>query len=83
TVAVTNSGEFLHAAPWSAPYHGIANVSHGCVGMSTENGKWFYEHSIRGDVVDTVGTSKPMELTNGYGDWNLTWSQWLAGSALG
>jgi len=82
TVAVTNSGEFLHAAPWSAPYHGIANVSHGCVGMSTENGKWFYEHSIRGDVVDTVGTSKPMELTNGYGDWNLTWSQWLAGSAL-
>ena len=82
TVAVTRSGEFLHAAPWSAPYHGVANVSHGCVGMSTENGKWFYEHSIRGDVVDTVGTSKRMELTNGYGDWNLTWSQWLAGSAL-
>jgi hypothetical protein len=33
-------------------------------------------------VVVTVGTSKRMELTNGYGDWNLTWSQWLAGSAL-
>ncbi|MGH8836558.1 MAG: Ig-like domain-containing protein [Actinomycetes bacterium] len=82
TVAVTGSGEFLHAAPWSAPYHGIANVSHGCVGMSTDNGKWFYDRSIRGDVVDTVGTSKRMELTNGYGDWNLTWSQWLAGSAL-
>ncbi|HKA69618.1 MAG TPA: Ig-like domain-containing protein [Actinomycetes bacterium] len=82
TVAVTWSGEFLHAAPWSAAYHGIANVSHGCVGMSTENGKWFYDHSIRGDVVETVGTSKRMELTNGYGDWNLTWSQWLAGSAL-
>jgi lipoprotein-anchoring transpeptidase ErfK/SrfK len=82
TVAVTRSGEFLHAAPWSAPYHGTANVSHGCVGMSTENGKWFYGHSIRGDVVVTVGTSKRMELTNGYGDWNLTWSQWLAGSAL-
>ncbi|MGH3371767.1 MAG: L,D-transpeptidase, partial [Nocardioidaceae bacterium] len=79
---VTSSGEFVHGAPWSSGSQGSANVSHGCVGMSTENGKWFYDHSIRGDVVDTVGTSKRMELTNGYGDWNLTWSQWLAGSAL-
>jgi lipoprotein-anchoring transpeptidase ErfK/SrfK len=82
TVAVTESGEFLHAAPWSLASQGIANVSHGCVGMSTENGKWFYDHSIRGDIVQTVGTDKKMELRNGYGDWNLSWSQWLAGSAL-
>jgi lipoprotein-anchoring transpeptidase ErfK/SrfK len=82
TVAVTESGEFLHAAPWSLASQGIANVSHGCVGMNTENGKWFYNHSIRGDIVETVGTDKKMELRNGYGDWNLSWSQWLAGSAL-
>ena len=34
---VTYSGEFLHAAPWSVGSQGSANVSHGCVGMSTEN----------------------------------------------
>ena len=33
---VTNSGEFLHAAPWSVASQGNANVSHGCVGMSTD-----------------------------------------------
>src|SRR3712207_9077743 len=33
---VTYSGEFLHAAPWSVGSQGAANVSHGCVGMSTE-----------------------------------------------
>ena len=34
---LTNSGEFIHAAPWSAGSHGRANVSHGCVGMGTED----------------------------------------------
>ncbi|MCI0688244.1 MAG: Ig-like domain-containing protein, partial [Sporichthyaceae bacterium] len=82
TIAVTASGEFLHAAPWSVGSQGIANVSHGCVGMSTVNGKWLYDNTIRGDVVETKGTDRTMELRNGYGDWNLSWSKWLAGSAL-
>ena len=34
---LTNSGEFLHAAPWSVGSQGRANVSHGCTGMSTDN----------------------------------------------
>ena len=33
---VTWSGEYVHAAPWSAGSQGYANVSHGCTGMSTE-----------------------------------------------
>ena len=32
---VTYSGEFLHGAPWSTGSQGSANVSHGCIGMST------------------------------------------------
>ena len=79
---VTYSGEFVHAAPWSVASQGHANVSHGCTGMSTENAKWLYDMSIRGDVVEYTGTGRPMTLTNGYGDWNEPFSTWRAGSAL-
>ncbi|WP_109509969.1 L,D-transpeptidase [Nocardioides speluncae] len=79
---VTSSGEFLHAAPWSVGSQGSANVSHGCTGMSTENAAWIYNLSKRGDVVEYTGTDRPMDLTNGYGDWNASWADYQAGSAL-
>jgi lipoprotein-anchoring transpeptidase ErfK/SrfK len=79
---VTYSGEFLHAAPWSVGSQGAANVSHGCVGMSTENAAWLYSLTKRGDVVDVTGTERPMEPTNGYGDWNVSWADYRTGSAL-
>ncbi len=82
-VRVTWSGEFVHAAPWSVGSQGYSNVSHGCVGMSTGNGRWFYNESLIGDVIRVDGNeSKPMELDNGFGDWNLSWTQWAKGSAL-
>jgi lipoprotein-anchoring transpeptidase ErfK/SrfK len=81
-VRVTWSGEFLHAAPWQGANQGRANVSHGCVGMSTENARWFFDHTLVGDVVDVSGSKRKMELRNGYGDWNMSWDKWLAGSAL-
>jgi lipoprotein-anchoring transpeptidase ErfK/SrfK len=79
---VTYSGEFIHAAPWSVGSQGYANVSHGCVGMSTSNAAWLYSLTKRGDVVDVTGTDRPMESTNGYGDWNVSWGDYKAGSAL-
>ena len=79
---LTYSGEFLHAAPWSVGYQGHDNVSHGCTGMSTDNAKWLYDLSRRGDVVEYTGSDRPMTLTNGYGDWNESYSQWKQGSAL-
>ena len=79
---VTYSGEFLHAAPWSVGSQGSANVSHGCVGMSTENAAWLYDMTKRGDVVEVTGSDRYMTLTNGYGDWNLDFADWSAGSAL-
>ena len=53
---VTYSGEFLHAAPWSVGSQGSANVSHGCVGMSTSDAAWLYDHTSRGDVVEVTGS---------------------------
>ncbi len=79
---VTYSGEFLHAAPWSVGSQGYANVSHGCVGMSTDNAGWLFSLTKRGDVVEVTGTDRPMEATNGYGDWNVPWQDYRAGSAL-
>jgi lipoprotein-anchoring transpeptidase ErfK/SrfK len=79
---VTYSGEFIHAAPWSVGSQGSANVSHGCIGMSTEDAGWLYSLTRRGDVVDVVGSDRRMEPTNGFGDWNVPWSEYKAGSAL-
>ena len=79
---VTNSGEFVHAAPWSVGDQGSANVSHGCTGMSPENAEWLYNNSSVGDVVEYVGTDKPMDLTNGFGDWNASFPDYRSGSAL-
>lgn len=79
---VTTSGEFLHAAPWSAGSQGVANVSHGCVGMATPDARWVFENSRRGDVVEVTGTDRQMTLENGWGDWNATPEAYAEGSAL-
>ncbi|MCO7240061.1 Ig-like domain-containing protein [Aeromicrobium sp. CnD17-E] len=79
---VTNSGEFLHAAPWSVGSQGRENVSHGCVGMSTADAQWIYDQSRRGDVVKFVNSGRSLEENNGWTDWNTRWSDWVQGSAL-
>ena len=79
---VTWSGEFVHGAPWSVGQQGRARVSHGCVGMSVENAKWFFELSKIGDVHEVVGTGRALEPGNGWTDWNTPWEAWKAGSAL-
>jgi lipoprotein-anchoring transpeptidase ErfK/SrfK len=80
---VTYSGEFLHAAPWSVGSQGYANVSHGCIGMSTANAQWLYDLSNVGDVVEVTGTSNPQNLGNGITVWNEDWKQWLVDSTGG
>jgi lipoprotein-anchoring transpeptidase ErfK/SrfK len=79
---VTYSGEFLHAAPWSAGSQGLANVSHGCVGMATEDAAWLFGITKRGDVVEVTGSDRQMTLYNGYGDWNADFKEYAEGSAL-
>ncbi len=52
---LTWSGIFVHAAPWSLQHQGNRNVSHGCINLSTENAKWFFENFKLGDQVTIVG----------------------------
>ncbi|MEW2073220.1 Ig-like domain-containing protein [Streptomyces sp. NPDC012403] len=81
---VTWSGEYVHAAPWSVGSQGYDNVSHGCVGMSTGDAEWFFDTVREGDIVKVENSAgDTMEpFGNGYGDWNLDWTTWQAGSAL-
>ncbi len=79
---LTNSGEFIHAAPWSVGSQGFANVSHGCTGMNTANAGWLFSQSKRGDVVKFINSSRAMEPGNGYTDWNMSWASFTKRSAL-
>ncbi|UNM12799.1 L,D-transpeptidase family protein [Streptomyces formicae] len=82
-VRLTTSGTFVHAAPWNAGKFGIINASHGCIGMSLADGKWFFDRARPGDVVQVSGSSSPsMRVGNGYGDWNVTYADWRRLSAL-
>jgi lipoprotein-anchoring transpeptidase ErfK/SrfK len=80
-VRISDSGEFVHAAPWSVAQQGNTNVSHGCINMSTENARWFFEFSVPGDVVEIQGSSAGTLQSDIY-DWTIPWDQWQAGSAL-
>jgi lipoprotein-anchoring transpeptidase ErfK/SrfK len=79
---ITNSGEFLHSAPWSVGSQGVANVSHGCTGMSVANSRWLIENSLIGDPVVTTGSDRGIEPGNGYTDWNASFKEYAKGSAL-
>ena len=81
-VRISWSGEYVHAAPWSLSAQGRQNVSHGCVNASPADAKWFYGLSLRGDIVTVTGTPRPLQSGNGWTDWNVSWSDWSAGSAL-
>lgn len=68
---ISNSGEFVHSAPWSLGDQGKRHVSHGCVNVSPAHAKWFFNYSRLGDVVEVKGTPVQIEATNGFGDWNV------------
>lgn len=82
-VRISDSGEYEHSAPWSVADQGSRNVSHGCINLSPRNARWFYRHTLPGDVVEVTGTRRRLDPGNGWGFWQLSWPQWLADSALG
>ncbi|MFJ9102475.1 Ig-like domain-containing protein [Streptomyces sp. NPDC102405] len=89
---LTTSGTFVHGNYWaSTAVFGSRNTSHGCVGLhdakgandSSVDGYQFYESSMLGDVVIVKNSGdKTVEASNGLNGWNLSWSDWKAGSAV-
>lgn len=87
-VRLTNSGTFVHSAPWSEAAQGEENVSHGCLNLTEERAKTYFEQARYGDVVEVVGSARePDDLVQrgdpGMVDWNRSWSDLLSMSATG
>ncbi|WP_253916747.1 L,D-transpeptidase [Streptomyces sp. MNP-20] len=82
-VHLTTSGTYLHQNPKANTFAGNSNVTHGCIGLATDGtAQRFYEEVIPGDVIRVTGSTETVAAGNGYGDWNVPWDQWKAGSAL-
>jgi lipoprotein-anchoring transpeptidase ErfK/SrfK len=76
-VHITDSGEYVHAAPWSVTSQGHTNVSHGCVNLSPADALTFFGFSRVGDVVMVTGGPRPpAQGDHGVMDWDTDWSQW-------
>jgi lipoprotein-anchoring transpeptidase ErfK/SrfK len=79
---LTWGGEFVHAAPWSVSAQGRRNVSHGCVNMSMENAEWLFNTVRVGDPITVKGTEVDLTWGNGWTDWDVSWDEYVEGSAL-
>jgi lipoprotein-anchoring transpeptidase ErfK/SrfK len=79
---LTWGGEFIHAAPWSEGVQGRTNVSHGCVNVSMKMGAWLFSRTMLGDPITVKGTSRQLKNGNGWTDWNMSWDEYVKGSAL-
>ncbi|GAB2958639.1 Ig-like domain-containing protein [Streptomyces pseudoechinosporeus] len=84
SMRLTWSGMYAHAAPWNARYFGNTNHSSGCIGMSDADAAWFYVQVRPGDPFEITGkdTKGVVAPGNGFGAWNLSWTQWQQKSAL-
>ncbi|MEU3221653.1 Ig-like domain-containing protein [Streptomyces sp. NPDC006976] len=87
---LSTSGTFIHGNYWGKGIFGSANTSHGCVGLADVKGAgdanqpaaWFYNNSMIGDVVIVKNSpDKTIQPSNGLNGWNMSWSEWTAGSA--
>ncbi|MEX3611299.1 Ig-like domain-containing protein [Rothia sp. LK2588] len=75
---LTGSGVFVHQAlPTAYSSVGVANVSHGCIGMLPDDAKYFFDLFDVGDVVETINTGYPQaDPDDGLGDWNIPFSHY-------
>ncbi len=53
---MSGDGIFIHAAPWSVAQQGKSNASHGCINISTANGKWVFDTIPAGTPIVVRGT---------------------------
>jgi lipoprotein-anchoring transpeptidase ErfK/SrfK len=79
---ITWDGEYIHSAPWSEGDQGKRNVSHGCTNISAANAQWLYGVTQIGDPVIIKGTEEHVKWQNGWTDWDISWTEYVKGSAI-
>lgn len=83
-VRISDNGEFIHNNPGTTAWE-LANVNktHGCVNLSWDDAKMYYDSAMYGDPVDVIGTSVKLGPSDGdIYDWAIPWSTWKTMSAL-
>jgi lipoprotein-anchoring transpeptidase ErfK/SrfK len=70
-VRFDNSGNFVHSAPWSVSDQGKRDVSHGCINISPENAKWFYDNFGSGDPIVIKNSKGLYNQPDGASDWQM------------
>jgi lipoprotein-anchoring transpeptidase ErfK/SrfK len=82
SVRISNNGEFIHANPETTGVQGSANVTHGCVNLSTANAKQYFDSAIFGDPVEVTRSNVAMSAADGdIYDWSVSWDKWVSMSA--
>ncbi|MFF7900361.1 MULTISPECIES: L,D-transpeptidase family protein [unclassified Streptomyces] len=92
-VRLSTSGTFVHGNYWGNPSSfGRVGTSHGCIGLRDVRGggsdtpaKWFYDHSLVGDVIivkNSPDSEKSIQPDNGLNGWNMNWETWTADSTV-
>jgi lipoprotein-anchoring transpeptidase ErfK/SrfK len=82
-VRISNNGEFVHGYAPSIWAQGKQNVSHGCVNLSPDNARKYFDTALVGDPVEISGSDKQLDAADGdYYDWAVPWDKWLAMSAV-
>ncbi|MGH3679028.1 MAG: Ig-like domain-containing protein [Natronosporangium sp.] len=79
---LTWGGEYIHSAPWSVGDQGVRNVSHGCVNLAPDDAQWLFKRIKVGDPVTVEGTERELAQGNGWTAWDMSWEDFVAGSAL-
>jgi lipoprotein-anchoring transpeptidase ErfK/SrfK len=70
-VRLSYDGIFVHSAPWSVADQGVRNVSHGCINLSPEDARWYFDTTRNGDPFIVRGTvGRQFGAFDGQGDWN-------------
>jgi len=79
---ISLDGIYLHQLDDTVWAQGNTNVSHGCLNLSGDNARWYFDFVQPGDPVDVRFTGGPKLEHSHNGDWSLSWEQWSKGSAL-
>lgn len=83
TTHLSYAGEYIHEADWNVGKHGRVHDSHGCLNVGTNDAIWFMNNFGPGDVVEVKNSGIQLDNMDGLTDWNMSWADWLKGSALG
>ena len=70
-VRFDNSGNFVHSAPWSVADQGKRDVSHGCINISPDNAKWFFDNFGSGDPIIVKNSVGSYTQPDGASDWQM------------